>query len=235
MARLRSLGRLAALLMALGLMGVAAAQEWTVQTVALRDLRQAQTAVAQLRALGFDAYDEFAMSAGRQFVRVRVGCYDDRSAAQAAANALAGHVTRQAVAVTLSPTAKVTRCVQEEVGFLKPASWKRVDRSDGLPAYQVVVAGRSARLVFGGNGWRVVQAGATTTVAAASTGAATFESARPGGAPWVGEELATGLRLLCPGTLVASVGSSVVVERSDEVVACRFMAPPASLAGDGSP
>ncbi len=216
--------------------GVAWGQQmWTVQTVALRDLRQAQAAVGQLAALGFDAYDEFAMNDGHQFVRVRVGCYTDKEAAAAAAQALAGRVTEQAVPVPMSPDAKVARCVEEDVGFLKPGTWHPVQRADGLPAYRVSVAGLSAELVFDGRGWHVLQSGSAPFEPTPAGTAASFVKARPGGAAWVAEELPVGARLLCPGTLVAQVGDAVVVDRPNEVVACHFTALPARLAGDGAP
>lgn len=225
------------LLAVLGLLaGVAWGQQmWTVQTVALRDLRQAQAAVGQLRALGFDAYDEFAMNDGHQFVRVRVGCFTDKDAAAAAAQALAGHVTEQAVPVPMSADAKVARCVQEDVGFLKPGTWHPVTRTDGLPAYRVSIAGLSAEVVFDGVRWRVVQDGAAPLTIDGASAGASFVKATPGGAAWVAEELPVGARLLCPGKLVTPVGDAVVVDRPGEVVACRFTSLPAQLAGDGSP
>ncbi|MEJ2667818.1 MAG: SPOR domain-containing protein [Deinococcales bacterium] len=204
------------------LTGVAWAQGWSVQTVALRDLRQARTVVGELQALGFDAFPEFAMHDGEQFVRVRVGCYTDRSAAEAAAQALAGHVTKQAVAVTLSATTRADECVREDVGFLKPRVWKQLDPADGLPTFDVDIGGHKARLLFTGQGWRVLQSGEafTPTPAAAN---ASFVVARPGGAPWVAQELASGTRMLCPGKLIGTAGSAAVVERSNEVVACMLV------------
>jgi len=226
----------AMLLVALG-MASASAQSgaWTVQTVALRDLRQADTAVAQLRNLGFEAYDEFAMSDGKQFVRVRVGCYTDRAAAQAAATALAKHVTEQAVPTELSAGAKPDRCIREDVGFLKPAAWKRVEAADGLPTFRVRVADRSADVVFDGSAWRVVQDGAGRPATGAVARSASFVVARPGGVAWVAEEVPSGTRLLCPGTLIGHAGEAAIVDRTGEVVACSFAPRPIRLATDKSP
>ena len=223
-------------LLALALASVAFAQggAWTVQTVALRDLRQADTVVAQLKNLGFDAYDEFAMNDGKQFVRVRVGCYADRAAAQAAATALARHVTEQAVPAPISPGARVDHCIREDVGFLKPASWSRVAAGDGLPTFHVQVAGRSADLVFDGSRWVVVQDGSPRPAAAVAGGAA-FVSAHPGDVAWAAEETPGGARLLCPGTLVGHAGNAAIVERAGEVVACSFAPPSLRLANGGSP
>lgn len=218
------------------LAGVAFAQggAWTVQTVALRDLRQADTVVTQLKNLGLDAYDEFAMNDGKQFVRVRVGCYGDRAAAQAVATALAKHVTRQAVPAPLSPGAQVDRCVREDIGFLKPATWNRVDAGDGLPTFRVRVAGHSADLVFDGSGWVVVQDGSARPLTA-DAGSAVFVSAHPGDVAWAAEESPGGTRLLCPGTLVGHAGKAAIVERAGEVVACSFVPRSLNLANGGSP
>jgi len=216
------------------LVGTALAQGWSVQTVALRDLRQARQVVGELKALGFDAFSEFAMHDGDQFVRVRVGCYTDRAAAQAAADALAGHVTKQAAVVTLDSASKATACVQEDIGFLKPATWKRLDAADGLPTFSVEVGGRQARLVYTGSGWRVIQEGAPVRVPVVAP-AASFETARPGGVPWVAQEVGAGPRMLCPGKLVGSAGSAAVVERSGEVVACRLVPLASGPAGGAAP
>jgi hypothetical protein len=212
----------------------APASAWTVQTVALRDLRQADTVVAELKNLGFDAYDGFAMHDGKQFVRVRVGCYTDRAAAQAVADALAKHVTEQAVVATLSPRAKVARCVREDIGFLTPAHWQRIDAADGLPTFHVKLGGQSADVVYNGRRWVVVQDGSPRPVSAALTGPA-FVTAHPGGVPWVAQETPGGTRLLCPGKLVGHAGDAAIVERPGEVVACQFAAVPATLAKGGSP
>ncbi|HKI58909.1 MAG TPA: SPOR domain-containing protein [Trueperaceae bacterium] len=214
--------------------GVGLAQGWSVQTVALRDLRQAAAVVGELRGLGFDAYSEFAMHAGEQFVRVRVGCYTDRTAAQAAADALAGHVTEQAVPVQLASDSQAHDCVQEDIGFLKPTTWKRMDVADGLPTFRVEIGGHQARLIFTGAGWRVLQAGALPAQEAVPP-AASFADARPGGVPWVAQEVAAGPRMLCPGKLIGHAGAAAVVERAGEVVACRLVPLRPELARDGAP
>lgn len=212
--------------------GVALAQGWSVQTVALRDLRQADAVAGELRALGFDAYTEFAMHDGEQYVRVRVGCYTGRDAAEAAADALAGHVTEQAVPVKLAAEGRARACVQEDIGFLKPGVWQRLDAADGLPTFRVEVGGHEARLVFTGTGWRVHQAGAQLADPAVPA-AANFESARPGGVAWAAQEVADGPRMLCPGKLIGEAGAAAVVERAGAVVACRLVPLKAELATGG--
>lgn len=233
--RARRAGFVALLLTLTALLaGAACAQDWSVQTVALRDLRQARTVVGELEALGFDAFPEFAMHDGEQFVRVRVGCYTDRAAAEAAAQALAGHVTKQAVAVTLSTTSGADKCVREDIGFLKPKVWKQLDPPDGLPTFDVDIGGHKARLVFTGQDWRVLQAGEAFTATPAPADA-TFVVARPGGAAWVAQELASGTRMLCPGKLIGTAGSAAVVERSDAVVACSLVPLPTEQAKGSAP
>lgn len=231
-------GGLKALLVGLVLAGAVAFAQgsaWTVQTVALRDLRQADGVVAQLRNLGFDAYDEFAMHDGKQFVRVRVGCYLQRAAAQAAADALAKNVTEQAVVAAMTPGAKVDGCVSEDVGFLKPASWQQVQAPGGLPTFHVRVAGHEADLVFDGSGWRVVQAGGPAPIATATSVRASFVAAHPGDVPWVAQEVPSGTRLLCPGHLIGQRGKAAVVDRPDEVVACSLAAVPVRIAKGAGP
>lgn len=232
--RLSALLRRTAAVLATLLCGAALAQGWSVQTVALRDLRQANAVAGELKALGFDAYTEFAMHDGEQFVRVRVGCYASRSAALAAADALAGHVTEQAVVVTLAGQSKADGCVQEDIGFIKPSVWQRLDAGDGPPSFSVQVAGHRATLVYTGTAWRVIQAGSQDTAPAAAPGAS-FVPASRGGMPWAAEQAAAGTRMLCPGTLLGKAGSAAVVERADEVVACRLVPLTPELADGTAP
>lgn len=215
--------RLLAALAALSLSLAAAQGEWAVQVVALRDYREAQAASAQLLALGFPSYLEFAMNQGRQFVRVRVGCYTSREAAEAMAAALRGHVTADAQPVELSPGAAVPGCTEESVGFLSGYDWELVDGT-GPVAFGVSVAGVPATVVHDGERWRMVQQGepppglslaaATGDVVQRSVGGVAFAVLEDGGEDVV----------LCPGHLVAQVGGVAIVERGDVMVACRWLA-----------
>src|SRR5690606_15550056 len=108
---------------------------WSVQVVALRDFREAQAAVTELRVLEFDAYTEFAMSDGQQYVRVRTGCFTTREAAESLANVMRGHITADAEAVEMTPGASVSGCVDEEVGFLSSYAWQLLDQPGAVPGF----------------------------------------------------------------------------------------------------
>ncbi len=208
------------------------AQPWSVQTVAFRDLREASAAVDQLRGLGLDAYTEFAMNQGRQYVRVRVGCTTTRDAAQRLADLLAGRITREAAVVPLTPGAPVSGCVAEDVGFLKPARWKQI--APGSAVFDVTIAGQSARLVYTGLRWAVVQDGAAMP-SGVSTSAAAFAQANLAGAAVVRMNVPGDATVLCPGKLIAAVGATAVVERSREIVACSRRPVPPTLVGGAAP
>jgi hypothetical protein len=205
--------------------GVAAAQVgWTVQTVAVRDLREANTEVERLRGLGLAAYTEFTMLDGLQFVRVRVGCFD-RETAERWAGLLQGAITREAVAMPLSGALpEGVPCVMADVGFRKPASWSLVSGAGDQPTFRVEVAGFPAYLRYDGSGWRLWQAVAP---APEPIGAIAFEaSVRVGsvaGQPIV-RDLLWGA--LCPGRLLASIGDVGIADQGDAIVACRVVPAP---------
>lgn len=209
-------------LLALSWAGAAFAQSaWAVQTVALRDYVEAQSAVNQLANLGFPAYTEFAMDRGRQFVRVRVGCYDTREAADAMAQALRGHVTAEAQAVELTPGALSPGCVSESIGFLNGYGWRLV--SDAGPvSFEVLVAGVPATVVHDGERWRMVQDGGELPPLSAATPDGRYVSASVGGSAFAVLETAGARYVVCPGALLAQAGDAAIVERGDTVVACRW-------------
>jgi hypothetical protein len=202
------------------------APAWTVQVVALRDFRDAQAAVAELNVLEFDAYTEFSMSDGQQYVRVRAGCFTTREGAEALANAMRGRVTAEAEAVELTPGAAVRGCVEEEVGFLNSYDWELMGRSTDVPSFRVAIAGVVARVIHDGRRWLVLQGDGEPSVADADDGAtARIVQRRVGGASFAALDSLPGPVLLCPGTLVATVADVAIVERSDAIVACRMFAP----------
>ncbi len=218
---------LAALLFALGTGGTVAAQTappelWSVQTVALRDLRQAQAAVADLRRSGFDAFTEFAMDGGLQFVRVRVGCFTSRYAAESMADTLRGRITDNAVVVEASEEAPVAGCVSVDVGFLKPVRWDEVAEPGTAPAFHMVVAGIEAHVAHTGAGWLVLQGGEPVPAVEPGLTSERFSQARVGGVDLVRQDSGAGV-ILCPGTLVSSVGGVAIAEQGDAVVACSLM------------
>src|SRR5690606_34138354 len=136
---------------------VANAQEqWAVQVVALRDFREAQSTAADLRLLGLDAYTEFAMLNSQQWVRVRIGCFGSREAADAMAEALRTRITADAQAVERGNATATLHCTHETVGFLNEYDWRLLDGS-GPVTFSVTVAGVEATVAHDGSRWRVVQ------------------------------------------------------------------------------
>lgn len=230
----RSLGLLVTLLAAV--LGVAVAQTpadaWTVQTVALRDLREARAAAAELRTLGLDGYTEFAMSQGKQYVRVRLGCYLDRETADGMARLLRGRVTKEAVSVPLSVGAPVRGCVQRQVGFLKPSRWQ--PDGAGVGDFHVEVAGQRARVVYAGTRWAVLQANDPSPARSWPVRVRARQTLLAGH-PAVAVEEEAGPVVLCPGTLLGVVGDAAIVDDDASVVACRWRPSGGAVAGMAAP
>jgi hypothetical protein len=194
-----------------------------VQTVAFRDLRDANAEVAILRSLGLPAYTEFTMAAGLQYVRVRVGCYDTRAGAEAWATLLRGAITRDAVAMPVEAVLPdEVPCIATDVGFRKPGSWSLVSAAGDLPTFRVEVGGQVAFLRHDGEAWRLWQAVAPEPAAAP---------------PWCRLDLQVrvgsiaGCRSrgrsrpvrLCPGRLIATAGPVAIVDGGEAVIACRVL------------
>lgn len=215
---------LAACFSALSLMNLASAQDgrWTVQTVAFRDFREATDTQQQLRSLGLDAYTQFAMNRGLQYARVRVGCFEDRSAAEAFANTLKRQVTREAVVVPYAPDAALDRCTHVDVGFLKPDRWRVDADTTGTPTFDVQVAGHAARILYSGRSWQLLQDGEPMPELT-EPAAGSFEQGALGNAPAVLEVIDGRPTVLCLGKLLAAVGTAAIVDAGDAVVACRFV------------
>lgn len=216
-------GALALLLLAL--CGVASAQDdrWSVQVIALRDFREAQLLSAELKQFGLDAYTEFAMQDGLQFVRVRIGCYAGRDAAEAVALIIRGRLTAEAEPVELTPGAQVRACSEQVVGFLDDYSWRYLGSGDGMPTFAVTVAGMAAKLVHDGTHWSVVQDGDAAPAPATAAQAARFAQRRYSGVLLVAQLRQSDELMVCPGSLIATVGEWALVDRGDAVVACRLV------------
>jgi hypothetical protein len=201
---------------------VAAQEAWTVQVVAFRDLRDATAEVAILRSLGLPAYSEFTMSAGLQYVRVRVGCYATRSGAEAWATLLRGAITRDAVAMPIEAVLPAeVPCIATDVGFRKPGSWSLVSAAGELPTFRVEVGGQLAFLRHDGEDWRLWQAVAPEPAAAPVV--PVDVQVRVGsiaGLP-VARSVAAGA--LCPGRLLATAGPVAIVDGGEAVIACRVV------------
>lgn len=216
---------LAVLLLQFSAAVLAQAGAWTVQVMALRDYREAQNVVASLAALGFDAYSDFAMRDGEQFVRVRVGCFAGRDGADTLAAAMASVVTGEAVAVPLEPGAAIQACVEVEIGFLTHIDWRQT--AAGAGHFEVEIGGETALLTYTGQRWQVLQeSGAAPTPGPAA--ASLFAQVSANGLPMVQARTPSGPFNLCPGRLLAEVADAVIVERNDAVVACRLLTPAGS-------
>lgn len=215
----------ATLVCALSAWGASQAGGWTVQVMALRDYREAQAVAASLLALGFDAYTEFAMDDGQQFVRIRVGCFEERDGADHLALSMASVVTGEAVAVPITPGAEITGCIAVDIGFLKNGDWW--PEAAGSPRFEVMVGGESALVGYNGERWTVVQdpADAPPLRASASAGRR-IRQVFPSGLQMVRD----GPVNICPGRLLAVIADAAIVERSDAVVACRLLG-----SGGGAP
>jgi hypothetical protein len=195
------------------------AQAWSVQVIALRDLRDAQSTAEDLRELGFPAYTEFAMSDGQQWVRVRVGCWLSRDGTEAMAEVLRGLTTAEAVAVPLSPEAEVP-CVDVDVGFLKPSRFMPLHLGGELPTYRVEVADHVAHVRHDGDRWLVIQGDVEPEPTEAPAGTLTYRSGEIRGFAvvlLVSDGVAT---VFCPGRLVAQAVDVAVVEWENAIVAC---------------
>jgi len=207
------------------LAGWAAAESWTVQTVAVRDLREAQSVAADLDRLGFDAYTEYTMSRGLQYVRVRVGCFRDRGDADMFASLLAGWAVREAVVVERVPGAPTVGCLEREVGFVAPGAWRQ--RGPGVASFEVEVAGVHGVIRYQSGRWQLLQAPATEAIVDLRDEDRSFVQAR--GTPWPFVALrgtnGQGDLLLCPGTLLAEADGAAIVEHLGVVASCRLTPP----------
>lgn len=202
---------------------------WTVQVIALRDYREAQAVAAELRLYNLDAYTEFAMQAGMQFVRVRVGCFEGREAAEAVARAIRGRLTAEAELVEFSPGAQVAACVQQSVGFLDDYTWRYLGAEGGVPAFAVTVAGKDALVAHDGDRWWVVQGNGEPPTAKAPQTLVSFAQRRHAGVMLVSQVRVADELVVCPGALVTASGEWAIVDRGDAVVACRLV--PAAAGG----
>lgn len=213
--------RAAVALLALAAAAVAAAQSWTVQTVAMRDLREATSIADDLRRFGFDAYTEFTMADGLQYVRVRVGCFESRDGAAAMAGLLRAWATRDAVVVERSPGAPARGCLVRDVGFVAPeGGWRQ--RAPGVASFEVEVAGVTGLVRYRGGRWQVLQAAADDALPIAVSTERNFVQADGPPRPFVARRDPGGPLLVCAGRLLAESDGAAIVEQDGVVSACRF-------------
>lgn len=199
--------------------GCVFANGWTVQTAAFQDYRQATSQAAELLALGFDAYLEFVMQDGKQYTRVRIGCYRERASAEAVAKELAGRITVEAAAQPLTENARTRACVTWDTGFLKPQRWELTRRGADV-VFRVEVGGHVGYLSHDGQAWRLDHRMPPRLTVTAPTGLE-FREEQLGGLTLVQAILGDGSALnVCSGRLLWHSGNSAVVERTNSVIAC---------------
>ncbi len=196
--------------------------QWTIQTVAFRDYRDAQAAVNQLEALGFEAYTEFANgSDGLQYARVRVGCFDSEETATLTVQHLAGSYMREAVAVPLSAGAPVPYCVRREVGFITPTTWYTYFTSATEAAFMVDFQGKQAFLKHDGVSWQMGQTLGEigiTAVPASATNSGYFSEVAASPYPQILYRSDVTL-LISQGRLLWQKANVAVVQEEDMIVA----------------
>lgn len=210
-------------------LSAASADGWTIQTVALRDLRDAVETADDLTSFGLDAYTEFAMWEGEQFVRVRFGCFATREAAEELALHVNGKLVDDAVPVERTPGAPAVGCLEELTGFLKPAEWRQV--AEGAPAFEVNMAGTTAIIRHTGRRWRINQEDETLPAFAPPT-APRFRQGRLLDVPVVEAVFPRRTVVLCPGVLLAEAGDVAVVDRGDRVISCQLHSPSTLVEAD---
>lgn len=214
--------RVAAWLLAAWLVAVAAAQNggWAVQTVALRDLREAQQTAAVLRDAGFPAFTEFTMADGLQYIRVRVGCWSVREGAEAVAGLLlAGHA-REAVVVPHSPESP-RACVELDVGFLMPTSWAPLFEPGEAPTFRVELAGHVGHVRHDGERWTVLQGEGVPMPLRVAAPTRPYRAGEVAGGAAVFDDRDDPSVLVCAGRLIGQVGEVAIAVWADAVVACR--------------
>ena len=228
--RLRRLGRAVIAVCAVTLVSGAAAEGWSVQTIAVRDYQLATSVADDLRANGYDAYTEFSMADGVQWTRVRVGCFGDVRIAEAFARILREAGRAEAAAVERTAGAPTRGCVVRDVGFVAPDAWEQPVA--GLPTFRVEVAGVSGTVRYDGRRWQVLQAPATEALTPREAAAGRFREANGTSEPFVVYEHEEGPTLLCPGTLLASLENAVIVDDGGIVASCRLEDEVAAFAED---
>ncbi len=204
------------------LLPFASAEQWTIQTVAFRDFRDAQAAVQQLQSLGFEAYSEFSSGAdGLQYARVRVGCFDSKETADLTVQRLVGSYTKEAVSVPLSAGAPVPYCIRREIGFITPTTWYTYFTTATEATFMVDFQGQQAFLKHDGATWAMGQSlgeiGITTVPASVGTSGYFSEMAA---SPYPQILYRSDLTILISqGKLLWQKGNLSLVQENDAVVA----------------
>lgn len=211
-------------LLALAWAAIASAQAgwWTVQTVALRQVAEAEVEAERLRGRGFPAYTESTFRDGREFIRVRVGCLGDREVADAWSRVLLAGITAAAVPVPIEGAVPLSvPCVAVDIGFRKPERWALVSERDQHPTFAVEVAGVTAYLRYLASGWQFGQGAAPVPLPLDPVAA--VSSVRELEVAGVAVTVSSA-GFLCPGSLLATFGEVAIVDAERAVVACYAVA-----------
>lgn len=219
-------GLAAAMVLVVWLAGAASAAGWTIQIVALRDLRDAVATAEDLETFGLDAYTEFAMWEGEQFVRVRFGCFQTREDALALARHIDDRLVEDAVPVERTPGAPAHGCVEERTGFIKPAEWRQI--AEGAPAFEVTMMGTTAVIRHTGRRWRINQQEEEPLPSFVASASRRFRQGHLVDVPVVEALIGNRAWVVCPGRLLAEAGDVAIVDRGDTIVSCQLH-PPDSL------
>lgn len=135
--------------------GLAQGQTWTIQTASFNDYRLAQRSLDRLLSAGFDSYNEFFMEKGRQFVRVRVGCFESRETAQNFLNTMNSLGQTSAYVVTNTNTS--SSCINRSIGFITPKRWGTYSLNNENIIFWVNIAGLTAFISHSYLGWQISQ------------------------------------------------------------------------------
>lgn len=143
------------LCLALSYASVRAQTFWTLQTGAFQDYREATQAVYKLQISGLDSYSEFYMQEDKQWVRVRVGCFDSKPTAEqfAQISQLSG-----ANPVPMTAGSHQGICIARQVGAmlpLDPANWGIYQQDQTAVEFWFQVQSVRAYLAYSGSSWNL--------------------------------------------------------------------------------
>ncbi len=137
--------------------GLAQGQTWTIQIASFYDFRLAQRSLDRLVSAGFDSYSEFFMEEGSQFVRVRVGCFESREAAQNFLDTM--NSMGQINAYITQNTNSSNNCINRSVGFITPEKWGTYRLNNDNIVFWVNISGLTAFISNSASGWQISQTG----------------------------------------------------------------------------
>lgn len=198
-------------------------EAWSVQTVALTDVAQAEAVAGTLRDASLPAYVQAVVRDGVTWHRVRIGCFGAEGDARRVADlARAAGATAAAVVPSEGAPAGVP-CVAREIGFVAPDAWRQ--RAAGVPSFTVEVDGVQGVLRYADAGWQVLQAPAGEAVRDRPASEARFAQAGPPDAPYVTWLGGPAPSPVCRGALLAQTDAAAIVRTGDTVAACRVRPP----------